>query len=165
MLLISRKYRAGLYIQNLLNLTRNYPGKFLHINPIPGTRSFSPGRHMSKPFLSSWDRLVPGVVEAMKDPIRMPITNIHCQSIWGTSLIKKDIWATLSGPIIFSITPKERTKVVEAPRYFPAIQTDRMDNTPPRGPTNTASAVLSIDLHKPRPLRQKAVFNSTSKPS
>src|SRR5210317_367023 len=70
------------------------------------------------------------VFDDISDPSRIPRTNIHCHSILGTLLLKYAICETRSGLKSFSINPAERTKDVEAPKNFPAIQTDSTSTTP-----------------------------------
>lgn len=83
---------------------------------------------------TAFHRKLPDVIAAMNDPIKIPTTNIHCQSIMGNSLMKYSILATRSGSNSFSIMPDERTKVVDAPKYFPAIHIDKMDTIPLNAP-------------------------------
>lgn len=74
------------------------------------------------------------VMDETKEPMRMPATNIHCQSIRGVYLVRYGVFATCSGAMRPSMKEAVRTMDVEAPKYFPVTSTDRIISTPANAP-------------------------------
>ena len=76
----------------------------------------------------------PESFEAIKAPIRIPRTSIHCQSMTGFSLTKYGRLGTRSAENVLSIIPMDRTKVLETPKYSPAVSTENQLTTPISAP-------------------------------
>eukprot|EP01022_Parablepharisma_sp_SALTPOND_P012612 TRINITY_DN1622_c0_g3_i1.p1 TRINITY_DN1622_c0_g3~~TRINITY_DN1622_c0_g3_i1.p1 ORF type:complete len:1033 (-),score=206.89 TRINITY_DN1622_c0_g3_i1:2650-5748(-) len=149
--------------------------------------SRAPNRAMAPPMNATMPRLIglgpnrsrqvegvpvswkpPPILDAAKEPITMPSTNIHCHSITGFFCWKYSSEAVCSGAIACSIIPAVRTKLVDAPKYLPATRTETTMSSPVSAPPRQGligfqafmEAGSFVALNRAAPLAKRGPPNS-----